>query len=301
VIETRPITDRNEWLSWRRQDVTASDVAALFGLSPFKTALQVWAEKTGYADHKPESPLLRRGRWLEPAVLEALRETYPSSLVERLTIYLRDPEIRLGATPDARMTGQGGSLVECKVISRPVFEAWNDEPPIYYQLQALTGAMLAEADQAILACLVIDTYSAELVTFHVERNAEAEAKIRAGVARFWENTALGARPVADYGEDGALLARLYKPKDTLPPIDLSGDNRLPEILAEREGLKDRIKADEARVDAIKAEIVHKLAGAPAAICGAWTIRHKMVHQPESIRKATSYPMLTVTRKKDEAA
>lgn len=297
MIERREIFDRKTWLEWRRQDVTASDVAALFGLSPFKSALQLWAEKTGLAAETHENPLMRRGRWLEPAVLAALQETYPSNLVAKVNIYLRDPEIRLGGTPDATM---GHRLVEAKVISRPVFDAWNDEPPIYYQLQALTCAMLAQADQAILACLVIDTYSAELVTFHVERNEVAEAKIRASVARFWEETALGIRPAADYGEDGALLAKLYRPRDTLPPIDLTGDNRLPEILAEREGLKDRIKADEARVDAIKAEIVHKLDGAPQAICGNWTIRHKIVHQPESIRKATSYPMLTVTRKKEEA-
>lgn len=307
MIESRIVTDRNEWLKWRLGDITASDVAALFGLSPFKTALGVWAEKTGNAPAIHETMLMRRGRWLEPAVLEALRETYPSNLVEKLNVYLRDSELRLGATPDAWMTGQGGRLIECKVISRPVFDAWPlDEdggtlPPIYYALQTLTGAMLAGASAAMLACLVIDTYSADLVIFHVERDERAEQNIREGVAAFWELTALGERPAADYGEDGALIARLYRPKEEQAAIDLSGDNLLPAILAEREGLKGRIKADEARCEAIKAEVVTKLNGAPMAICGNWQIRHKMVHQPEAIRKATSYPMLTVNRKKEQAA
>jgi putative phage-type endonuclease len=298
MIETREITSRAEWLKWRRQDVTASDVAALCGLSPWKSALEVWAEKTGYANHRAETGLMRRGRWLEPAVLEALRETYPDVAIQKASVYLRDPELRLGATPDAFMLGAFSTLIECKVISRPVYDAWGDDAPIYYQLQTLTGAMLANTDRAILACLVIDTYSAELVTFHVERNEEAEAKIREGVAAFWENTALGIRPQIDYGEDGALIARLFRLRDDLPPIDLTGDNRLPDILAEREALNAQIKAQEARCEAIKAEVVHKLNGAPAAICGAWKVTHKLVHQAEQIRKAYDYARLTITKRKE---
>jgi putative phage-type endonuclease len=298
IIETYPITSRSEWLSLRRRDVTASDIAALFGLSPWKSALQVWAEKTGYANDKIETALMRRGRWLEPAVLEALRESYPHDRVEKLSVYLRDPDLRLGATPDAMMNRR---LVEAKVVSRPVFDAWNGDPPMAYQLQALTGAMLTSADNAIIACLVIDTYSAALETFHVERNKEAENRIRDGVKRFWENTAAGIRPEPDYGEDGALITRLFKPREELPPLDLSSDNRLPEILGEREGLRRNIAAYEARCDAIRAEVVTKLNGAPAAICGDWKITHKLVHLPEQIRKAHDYPRLTVTRKKEEPA
>jgi predicted phage-related endonuclease len=228
-------------------------------------------------------------------VLNALSEFYPGSLIEKANVYLRDPEIRLGATPDAWM---GNHLIEAKVISRPVFDGWNDDPPIYYTLQALTCAMLADATDALLCCLVIDTYSAELVTFHVERNPAAESRIRDGVAQFWENTALGIRPLADYGEDGQIIAKLYRPKDELAPLDLSSDNRLPEILSEREGLRRNISAYEARCDAIRAEVVEKMNGAPAAICGDWKLTHKLIHQPEQIRKATSFPRLTVTRKRE---
>ena len=44
-IETRQITSRDEWLQWRKQDITASVIGALFNVHPYKTALQLYVEK----------------------------------------------------------------------------------------------------------------------------------------------------------------------------------------------------------------------------------------------------------------
>ena len=37
--------DREHWLSLRAQDLTSTDVAALFGMSPYKTKFELWHEK----------------------------------------------------------------------------------------------------------------------------------------------------------------------------------------------------------------------------------------------------------------
>lgn len=295
MIERRQIVTREEWLEWRRSDVTASDVASLFGLSPFKSALRLWAEKTGRTEPDGETNLMRRGRWLEPAVIAALSETMP---VERLSFYYRDTDDRVAATPDAV---SGRTLIECKVVSRPVFDAWQDELPVYYQLQALTAAMLMDADNAIVACLVIDTFSAELRLFHVERHADAEARIRNGIRSFWQGVADGLPPPADYGEDGELLAELYRPKAEILAIDLGSDNMLPGLLIERETIKAEIKARKKRANAIDAEVVEKLKGAPAALCGAWKITNKITHRPAAVVKATSFPVLRITKQREAAA
>ena len=47
AIEKRLITNRAEWLEWRTHDLTASDVAAVAGASPYKSALAVYGEKAG--------------------------------------------------------------------------------------------------------------------------------------------------------------------------------------------------------------------------------------------------------------
>lgn len=38
---------REEWLALRRQGIGGSDVAAILGLSKFKTQQELWMEKTG--------------------------------------------------------------------------------------------------------------------------------------------------------------------------------------------------------------------------------------------------------------
>src|SRR5262245_60978416 len=84
----------------RAQDLTASDLGAAFGCDAYKTQLQLYAEKTGQLQPQADNNQMRRGRWLETAVLHAIRETHPDWDVRPVERYLRDPDLRLGATPD---------------------------------------------------------------------------------------------------------------------------------------------------------------------------------------------------------
>ncbi len=53
----------------RPHGIGGSDIAALLGLSPYKTALQLWAEKVGHPGAlQPQGIHLRFGQHLEPFV-----------------------------------------------------------------------------------------------------------------------------------------------------------------------------------------------------------------------------------------
>ena len=41
------MTDRAEWLAWRRSGIGASDVAGILGISPWASPFTVWADKLG--------------------------------------------------------------------------------------------------------------------------------------------------------------------------------------------------------------------------------------------------------------
>ena len=93
----------------RANDLTASDMGAAVGDSPFKTQLELYAEKTGHLQPKSETPVMRRGRLLEPVAVSMLREEHPDwDIRYPLNLYLRDPELRLGATPDATVRCRRG-------------------------------------------------------------------------------------------------------------------------------------------------------------------------------------------------
>lgn len=307
TIETHPITSRDQWLALRKKDVTASDIAAILGLDKYRTPARVYAEKTGEISGNADNAMTRRGRWLEPAVLEALREAHPDWDIRKATVYLRDPAIRLGCTPDFVAIRSDKTIVniQAKVVSKPVYEReWGDdekrEPPMGYMLQTAAENMLMEVPQGIVAALVIDTFSAELQEFGVPRHADAEARIRQAATDFWDAVRDGRPPRLMYDMDAELIEARYPSGSDANPIDLSGDNRMPELLETREALKESIKSAAERCEAIDAEIKDKLGRHAEAKLPGWKITWKDQYRSEYVVEAKTFRQLRITRKKESS-
>lgn len=299
-IQTFPVTDREQWLEMRRQDVTASDIGAVVNCHPYKTALGLWGEKAGDIPDAGDSPAMRRGRWLEPAVLEAVREM-KGWMVEPAGIYARDTENRIGCTPDA-LVRKGEELphgiLQAKTVSKPIFDAdWQDGPPLHYQLQTLTEAMLMGVEWAVLAALVIDTFSVDLFTYDIPRHPEAEKRLIDAVRDFWADVEAGREPKADYNRDYEVLKTLRQPDAKAEPVDLSSDNMMPHLLETRAALSERRRWCEQGIEAIDAEVLDKLAGNQAASLPGWKITYKMQQRKETVIPATEFPVLRITRSK----
>lgn len=60
-----------EWMQQRRTGIGGSDVAAILGLSRWRTPLQVYQEKRGELGPQPDNEAMRWGRYLEPVVRQA--------------------------------------------------------------------------------------------------------------------------------------------------------------------------------------------------------------------------------------
>lgn len=306
MIERYPATDRDAWLAMRRYDLTASDVAAALGRDPFKSALQLYAEKTGEISAQADNKMMRRGRWLESAVIAAVSDEYPEfGTITQPKVYLRDPALRLGATPDA-IAGIDGGLVniQCKVVSKPAYERdWQEGPPFAYVAQTATEGMLMDASRSIIAALVIDTYSAELFLHDVPRHEGAEERIRFIARDFWENIGTGQRPVIDYSRDIEIIEKLYPVSKEKPVIDLTGDNRLAELLPQRERAKQIIKIEQKLVEEIDTEIKAKLGHSELGTLPGWKLSWKTQTRKETVIPASTFRVLRVTNlePKEEAA
>lgn len=309
TIERLHITDRQAWLDWRRNDLTCSDIGAARGVDPFRSPLQIYGEKTGRLMPQAENNLMRRGRWMEGAALIAFKELRPGWRIVPAGIYLRDTECRLGGTPDAIAEDPDDKHqlvnVQFKTVTRTAYERDWPEPdgaPLGYILQTLGEGYLLNASRSILACLVLDTYSADMVFRDVPRHAQAEAVVKKTATDFWANVAAGVVPKADYTRDAEIIAGLYPPDGPEePPRDLSGSNRLPALLEEREQLQGVLGGHEARKKAIDAEIVEALAGSKVGTLPGWRILRKMIPVKEQHKAAYEYPRTFITRLKEEAA
>jgi predicted phage-related endonuclease len=278
-IERRPITSRAAWLQWRMADVTASDVAALYGAHPYgKTRLSLWADKRGLTEGMADSDVLRRGRWGESAVLAMLADERPDWAISLPKVYLRDHAIRLGGTPDAEAVDperQGVGVVQCKIVAESVFEReWiGGRPPLGFQLQTLTEMLLDGASWGVIAALVMERYAWRPVIFDLERNEAAEARIRAGVVQFWNDFDADLMPVLDPENDAETVKALYpKAEIKIAPLDLSGDNEIRGMLERRATLTALAKDTKTHLDFIETSVKAKLGLHERAIAPGWSIK-----------------------------
>ena len=296
------IASRQAWLAMRTQDLTASDIAAARGRSPFKSQLALYAEKAGLIDPPPLGPIARRGLWFEPAVVEAVKDEHPDwQLVPREEAYYRAPEFRLGATPDRLCYIEDKPVnLQLKVVAKPEHDKhWEHGVPFHYQLQATCEAMLVGAAYSMVAALVVNTYSADLYTYKVSRHPGAEDAIRRTAIAFWRNIEHGVRPAAVDASDAAILQKLYPDSQADPVLDLSGNNRLPGLLERRVVLKATEKAAKAEIESIDTEIKDALDAHQRASLPGWKISWPTIHVAEKIIPATSFRRLTVSKLKED--
>lgn len=281
-IEIIRPADRRAWLDARRHDVTASQAACLLGVHPYTTAYGLWAEKSGrVASDDADNPVLRRGRLLEPVVIEMLREDRPDWTVEyrRDNAYFRNPQDRIGATPDAFATrpdifGQG--VVQVKTIADDKFRReWIDAEtgevvlPLWIAVQAIVEATLTGATWACVAVMVIGR-GIDLQIIDVPLNTRVMERLRREVREFWRMVDEGIEPEIDWNRDGAAVAEVYR--DSMPDRkDLTAlveiDTAAGRFVDAREAHNVSGKA----IDALRPRILHALGSAEAGFTLNWNI------------------------------
>jgi len=302
--------DRAKWLSLRKRDVTASVVGALFGTHPYTSALSLYQEKNGLELPDKTNVRMRRGSRLERAVAEEVAEKRPDWKIIPAGEYLRDPDLRLGATPDFYVEGdpRGLGVLQTKVSTMRAFKAgWQkggdrqvDEivPPFWIGLQTLTEMMLAGATWGAAAVYIDDPWNDDCHICPIARHDGAEARIREAVAKFWLDVEFGNEPAIDYARDGDLIAALYPEAVPLKSIDLTGDNMLPVILAERAELKAQIGAAQDRVIEIDNEVKAKMGDAEIAIVNGFAITFKTQSRKGYEVKPTTFRRLNITETRE---
>ena len=306
TIEHRTITSRDEWLEWRKQDVTASVVGALFGVHPYTTALRIYAEKRGVEFDNQETAAMRRGQDLEPAIPNFVRRKRPEWKLEAPNLYLRDPDLRLGATPDFLIHNdpRGLGVLQAKTVAPSVYHRdWLDgaEIPFWITLQTLTEMMLTDVAFGAVACLLVDPHNMDCIVLDVPRHPPSEEKIVTAVRSFWLCVGTGIEPDPDFSRDAEVIKALMPRETPGKKIDFSGNNQLIEMLEQRADLKARISQFEEACEAIETEIKFRMGDAEIGNgLPDWRITFKVQNTKEYLVKARSSRVLRITDKRPQA-
>lgn len=308
AVEILQPASRAAWLELRKATIGASEIAALFGVHPYTTVLDMWARRTGaIKESNEETPPMRRGRHLEAVAVDFLREERPDWIVKANAVptaeLYRDLEIGIGATPDTfvREPGLDGfAICQIKSVEPSVFrrnwlnEAGDVEPPLFIVIQAIQEAFLTGAARAYVAPLVIG-FGIEMPVVPIELHAGIVGQIATKAAEFWRMVRDKEMPTPDFAKDGELIVELLDVDDG-QTIDLTGDNELPGLREEDELLKSQIKADEARREFIKNATRFKMGGKTFGVMRDWLLTDKLQNRKSFVQPASSFPVLRAKRK-----
>ena len=179
--------DEAEWLEERRKGIGGSDVAAVMGLSPWKTPAQLWMEKTGRVepDDIGDRPYVRFGNIMEPIVGKWFAERHPELRVRRVNAICRST-----ARPWAQASldyevfdGTAWGVLEIKTARSK--RDWADGVPAYYLTQVTDYLSVTGRTYAYVAVFFRDT--CEFADYRVERDEEDVAAVESAVDAFWHD------------------------------------------------------------------------------------------------------------------
>ncbi len=185
-----PERDREAWLRWRRDGIGGSDVGAVLGMDPYRSPLDVYNDKIGLTFGPEETPAMRRGRVLEPAVAdEYTRAT--GRRVRRQPPHIHKDFAWIRCTVDRQILAdpetspRGTSLLEIKTAASHVFRKMKLEGlPERYVLQLQHSLAVWGYEWGAFAVLCPDTW--ELLHFDVETDRELVDQLLDRETAFWK-------------------------------------------------------------------------------------------------------------------
>jgi len=175
--------NREQFLLDRKKGIGGSDVASILGVSPYRTALEVYHDKTRpdlVLDEPTED--MQRGVRVEKYILQEYAERSEVELNTNIPTIVDQEYQFMRANIDAKVVGQN-VVIEAKSTKAPI-SSWEKGIPEYYKAQVAYYAMLTNADYVEVPVLFSGW---KYACFTYWRNAEYEAGIKEAVINFWQN------------------------------------------------------------------------------------------------------------------
>lgn len=282
TVTRHRIEDRQQWLEMRRRDITASEVGALFGVHPYKTAAELFADKAGLLPPAEAGNAATRGVRLEPFVASQIQEKHPDWKIEKATEYWRDGNWRIGATPDYFVTlpdGRRGPMDIKTVDERKFKEVWMEAdgslvPEPFILLQVVQQMHLTGGDFGMVGVMPVSSWAPfDVHVIDVPQSPKVVEQILARVNEFWVHVLAGKPPEFDPARDLETVKAIYS-KGGGEAIDLRGDNEIRELLHHRERHKKEIASHQEVLEGIETKIRAKIGNAEEAIVNGWHLTLK---------------------------
>lgn len=266
---TIPITSESEWLAMRAKDITSTEISALFGLSPYKTAFELYHEKReGRVVQIEENTRMKWGRRLESPIAFGVAEDEGWE-IEKLDVYMRDEAARIGSSFDftIKSSSDGPGILEIKNVDGLQYRnKWlEDEAPEHIELQIQHQMTVSGFKWCALVALVNGN---DPKIIYRDYDPDIGKAIAAKANAFWNMVENGTAPSPDYARDAEVISRLYAQTRTGECFDASNDENIASLVQQYHAIGQEISELERRKDAAKARLLEQIGGAEKVI-GPW--------------------------------
>lgn len=248
--------NEQEWLTLRTKDITSTDIAALFGISPWLTEFELWHRKKN-ADIVALEPNTRMlwGQRLERSISEGIAEDYKLD-IRPMKEYIRLTDWRIGSSFD-NAVGSDGILEVKNVDSLAYKDGWlingdSVEAPPHIELQGQHQLLVSGRKTLYIGALI----GGNRVTL-IKREADEQIHeaIKAKVAKFWESIDANKEPVPDFSEDAKFISKLQGYAEPGKILNANGDAKLSGLVRDYKEWGDKVSSAQDEKDAIKAKIL----------------------------------------------
>ncbi len=269
--------NRDQFLAGRKKGIGGSDVAAILGLSKYKSPYQLWLDKTGRSEVEDStSEPAYWGNMLEDIVAKEYAKRNGVK-VQRVNATLVHPEYdwmranidRAIINPDisGNVRIKDGKLttdriLECKTANQYLAKLWGDEQseqvPDYYLTQVQWYMGITGASLCGLGVLI---GGQKFRTYQIAFDPELFEMLVEQCSEFWHEHVLSDIPPAPTTFDDVL----HRWSKHNPDQAVEADSELAQIITEYKELNSTIKEATTELDQLKLQICTRMEDAEMII------------------------------------
>ena len=257
--------NNQDFANLRAKSLGGSDVGALLGLSKYRTAVEVWMEKTGRSTSHTDSLPLRFGSFAESFVANEYALATGLPLIHHETAMIHPQFSYMHGHIDRFICSsptlfddaghlQASRILECKTANPFTSHEWgevgSDQVPLSFLVQCAWYLALTGLEQADLAVLF---GNADFRIYEIQRDLELEEMILSRAQSFWDQHVLrDTPPPAQSESDYKQLFPKAQSKTTEAPKETC------ELIKKLKSINEQIDSYEQEVSAIKQSIMAQM-------------------------------------------
>jgi len=257
---------REEWLSVRGQGIGSSDAACAVGISPYKSPLELWLEKTERqaAPDLASNDAVFWGTTLEHIIANVYAHR-TGSKVRRLNAVLQHPDHPFMLANLDRVVQHptdGNGILEVKTAGVNSAKFWDEGVPDSYQCQVLHQLAVTGKPWCDVAVLI---GGQDFRVYRIVPDLDKMADLIKREVQFWQCVVDDIPPPVDGSESsGRALASMY-PSDRGDTLDCSEDTNMNKLFGEYWHYRQQRESATEQEELLKQQLQERLGFASGAV------------------------------------